>query len=57
MKFYEVVKSNDEYYTMLPPLHYSESDVVWFYGNKKEVKNRIRTWKKLKVDFTKEFEK
>ena len=57
MKFYEVVKSNDEYYTMLPPLHYSESDVVWFYGNKKEVKNRIKTWKKLKVDFTKEFEK
>jgi len=51
MDVYEVVKNKDEYIVMLPPLHWSESDVLFFRGTKQECIDRVKSWKQLMEGF------
>jgi len=54
MKIYKIVKSNGIYTTILPPLHSSESDVLFIKGNKKNIKRQIKEWKNMVKFFNKE---
>jgi len=47
VNIYDVYKSGDEYEVMLPPLHYSETDVVFFRGSHDDCVDRVESWKIL----------
>jgi hypothetical protein len=54
MKPYDIwisdIKCNGKYTVALPPLHYSESDFVYFSGSKKEIVEKIKDWKELATE-------
>jgi hypothetical protein len=51
---YDIVASGNKYTVALPPLHWSESDYVFFTGSYKDCIERVKSWKCLKETFSKE---
>ena len=51
MKPYDTWFDGDRCYVALPPLHWSESDYVFFSGTAQEVDDKIADWKELWEDF------